>query len=392
MSAVRSLWNAPAAVPSPPRRVWRDWVLVAIVPVLALVEASARPELPWRWVWGILLAALAATLLWRRQRPFTMLAIAFGTTTVTGLIVGGEPESFTAVYFLVLLYALLRWGSGRAMVGGGALVIAGTALSFLRAPNEVGDLIGAIAVIVTTCSIALAVRWRAAARVRELDRARLLERERLARDLHDTVAHHVSAIAIQAQAGGAVAAADPARAAEVLAVIEGEASRTLDEMRSMVRMLRRDDGRADAPELAPAPDLDAVRALENGAAAPPVHVHVDDDPDRTADVSSAPLPPAVAATVFRIAQEGVTNARRHAAGATRVDVLVRIDDDGVRLDVRDDGRSAPTASPGYGIAGMLERAALVGGTCSTGPAPGGGWVVTAVLPRSGWADRGQEDA
>ncbi|UOE44166.1 sensor histidine kinase [Agromyces larvae] len=383
MSAVRSLWNAPAAVPSPPRRVWRDWVLVAVVPVLALVEASARPELPSRWVWAVVLAGLAATLLWRRQRPFTMLAIAFGTTTVVGLVLGGEPESFAAVYFLVLLYALLRWGSGRAMLGGGALVIAGTALSFLREPTELGDLIGAIAVIVATSSIALAVRWRAAARMRELDRARLLERERLARDLHDTVAHHVSAIAIQAQAGGAVAAADPARAAEVLEVIEGEASRTLDEMRSMVRMLRRDDGRPDAPELTPTPGLDDVRALDDPTGQPPVRVRVD------AEDAAAPLPPAVAATAFRIAQEAVTNARRHATGATAIDVHLRVDADGVRLDVRDDGRGGhgdphrPAGSPGYGIPGMLERAALVGGTCSVGPAPTGGWAVTAVLPRSG---------
>lgn len=86
--------------------------------------------------------------------------------------------------------------------------------------------------------------------------------------------------------------------------------------------------------------------------------------------------------MFRIAQEAVTNARRHARGAGRVDVRVRIDATGVRLDVRDDGESAASAPPGYGITGMAERAALLGGTCAAGPTREGGWAVTAVLPRS----------
>ena len=111
--------------------------------------------------------------------------------------------------------------------------------------------------LVATVTLGVAFRWRAAARARELDRVKLLEREQLARDLHDTVAHHVSAIAIQAQAGTAVASTDPDAAAEVLRVIEGEASRTLDEMRSMVRVLRR----GDAAELRRAPGIADLRQL-----------------------------------------------------------------------------------------------------------------------------------
>jgi signal transduction histidine kinase len=97
------------------------------------------------------------------------------------------------------------------------------------------------------------------------------------------------------------------------------------------------------------------------------------------------VPPAVAAAVFRIAQEAVTNARRHAREVTRIDVGVDVDADGVRLEVRDDGGGAASVPPpGYGITGMRERAALLGGTCDAGPAPGGGWVVAATLPRAGW--------
>ena len=252
--------------------------------------------------------------------------------------------------------------------------------------------------LATTISLGIAFRWRAAARARELDRVKLLEREQLARDLHDTVAHHVSAIAIQAQAGPAVAATDPDAAARVLGIIEGEASRTLDEMRSMVRILRRDEtvgaaGTAGvagtaAADRAPSPALDDLRRLAVGGgggnvgaagdtARPVVDVRLEGD--------LAAVPPVVAATVYRIAQEGVTNARRHARGATRVDVAVVVDAGGIRVDVRDDGEPAASATPGYGLRGMAERAALLGGTFAAGAAPGGGWSVAVVLPRAGWS-------
>jgi signal transduction histidine kinase len=243
-----------------------------------------------------------------------------------------------------------------------------------------------------TGTLGLAIRWRRRARTRELEQVRLLEREQLARDLHDTVAHHVSAIAIQAQAGTAVAATDHDATAAVLRAIEGEASRTLREMRAMVGVLRASD-----PKLAPTPGLVDLRSLAaTDAGGPAVAVELDGDLDA--------VPPPVAAAVFRLAQEAVTNARRHARDATRVDVRVVVDEAGVRLVVRDDGttkagvtrpqapRSAPAmqaervgaVTAGFGITGMRERAALLGGTCEAGPSTNGGWVVTAALPRAGW--------
>ncbi|MFC8681898.1 sensor histidine kinase [Microbacterium ureisolvens] len=372
-SPVRALWDAPAAVPSPPRRVWRDWALVAAIPALAVVEASVRPDVPWRWLWAVVLTALAPTLLWRRTRPFTMLAIAFAVGTGVGLATAGGPQLYTTAYFLILLYAVFRWGSGRAMIAGGALVVIGMLLTFLASPPEVADIVGGVAVAVTVATLGLAVRWRRRARSRELEQVRLLEREQLARDLHDTVAHHVSAIAIQAQAGTAVAATDPGATAQVLQAIEAEASRTLREMRAMVGVLRAPD---DA--LAPTPGLADIAALgTTDAGGPTVAVRLEGDVDS--------VPAAGAAAMFRIAQEAVTNARRHARAATRIDVHVAVDPDGVRLEVRDDGGGTATAPAGYGITGMGERAALLGGMCEAGPAPdGSGWAVVAAIPRAGW--------
>ncbi|MBW9109708.1 sensor histidine kinase [Microbacterium ureisolvens] len=371
-SPVRALWDAPAAVPGPPRRLWRDWPLVVAVALLAVLEASVRTDVPWRWLWAVVLIALAPTLLWRRSRPLTMLAIAFAVGTAVGLATAGDPQLYTTAYFLILLYAVFRWGSGRAMLAGGALVVIGMLLTFLATPPEPADIIGGVAVAVTTSTLGLAVRWRRRARTRELEQVRLLEREQLARDLHDTVAHHVSAIAIQAQAGSAVAATDPGATVQVLHAIEAEATRTLREMRAMVGVLR-----APADALAPTPGLAEIRSLaQTDAAVPAVVVRVDGDLDT--------VPPAVAAAVFRIAQEAVTNARRHARGATRVEVGVDVDAGGVKLEVRDDGEGAASVSPGYGLTGMRERAALLGGACEAGPAPGGGWIVAATLPRAGW--------
>ncbi|GAA1503927.1 signal transduction histidine kinase [Agromyces terreus] len=388
-SPVRSLWNAPAAVPPPPRRVPRDWVLVGVLVPLILVEAALRADVPWRWLWAVVLVALVPTLLWRRTRPFTMLAVAFSVGTAVGLVVGDDPQLFTTAYFLVLAYAVLRWGSGRAMLGGVALVGAGTLLSLVSQSPTPGDVIGGIAVVVAVCALGIAFRWRAGARARELERLRLVERERFARDLHDTVAHHVSAIAIQAQAGTSVIETDPDAAADVLRIIEVEASRTLDEMRSMVRVLRREGGPA---ELGPTPAASDVATLATapGGAGPIVAVDVRGD--------TGALPPALGATVFRIAQEAVTNARRHARDSTRIDVRVEVDGERVRVVVRDDGAVEASAGPasapraGYGLTGMAERAALVGGTCTAGPAGRGeaGWVVAAVLPIDGLPIAGRD--
>lgn len=373
-SPLRSLWNAPAATPPPPRRVWRDWVLVGVIPALAVLEAATRADVPWGWLWAAVLIALVPTLLWRRTRPLLMLAIAFVMGWVFAAATGGDPQLATTAYFLILVYAVFRWGTGRAWVGGAAILAVSSTVSFVLGSTTAGDVIGGLAVLVATITLGVAFRWRAGARTRELDRVKLVEREHLARDLHDTVAHHVSAIAIQAQAGTAVAATDPDAAAAALRTIEREASRTLAEMRSIVRVLRNDEaaGRTPGPGIT---DLRALARSEPGS--PAVEVRL------TGDIDA--VPPTIAAALYRVAQEGVTNARRHARNATRVDVDLRVDDAGLRLEVHDDGDPATSATPGFGITGMRERATLLGGTCSTGPDAGGGWTVTAVIPRAGWS-------
>ncbi|TMR25275.1 sensor histidine kinase [Nonomuraea turkmeniaca] len=372
---LRSLWNEPRP-PDAPRRVWRDWALVGVLVPVAVLEGILRPDLPWRAVSVVVTAGLVFTLLWRRTRPLLMVLIVFAVTSLAPLFAGGATvETYTLAYVLVVLYALFRWGSGREVAIGFATMVASVSLSVAAGRIGSADVVGAFAVMFSAFALGMAARFRARARMREFDQVKLLEREQLARDLHDTVAHHVSAMAIRAQAGLATSAADPGAAADALRVIEAEASRTLAEMRAMVRVLRRNE----PAELAPGKHIADLEQLAGQArVGPSVDVELRGDLDG--------LPPSVGAAIYRIAQESVTNARRHARHATRIEVSVAADDTSVRLRVSDDGDSSASrtiSSAGYGLIGMIERAGLLGGTCEAGPNPGRGWTVTAVLPRAG---------
>jgi signal transduction histidine kinase len=380
---LRSVWDEPRS-PHPPTRVWRDWALVVVLVPLAVLEGLLRPELPWRVVSVGLVLALIPTLLWRRTRPLLMVAIGFGVSGLAPVLLPGATlETYPIAFVLILPYALLRWGSGREVVLGLAVILGKVVVGAVAGHGGAADLIAGFAVLSCTAALGLALRWRARARQRELEQVKLVERERLARDLHDTVAHHVSAMAIRAQAGLATAPADPAAATDALRIIEAEASRALAEMRSMVRVLRHDRGAGPPPEptvadLAPEPRLaDLATPAGQDRAGPPVDVDV------TGDLGALPSP--VRTAIFRIAQESVTNARRHARHARRIQVRVSTDRTSVRLQVSDDGETRPraTGAAGYGLVGMSERAGLLGGTCEAGPGPGRGWTVTAVLPRSG---------
>ncbi|WP_107766938.1 sensor histidine kinase [Nocardioides terrigena] len=373
---LRSLLEEPR--PShPPARVRRDWALLAVVTVSGVLEGVLREDMPLRGLSVVLAVGLAPLLLWRRTHPLAVVATAFGVTAVVdiGLIASDAPalDMYTMVYLLLLPYSLFRWGSGREAVAGLAIILVPAVMSLVVSWTGVADAIGGVAVLVSAFALGWAVRSQQGARERGLEQAKSEERVRLARELHDTVAHHVSAIAIHAQAGRALAATSPSSALEALEVIEVEASRTLAEMRAMVRVLR-DEAPAD---YAPQPGVaDLERLSGSSPAGPRVEVSVTGDLDA--------LPVAIDAAVFRIAQEAVTNALRHARNATVIDVCVSGDRSTVSLVVRDDGDpgAADTAhTAGFGITGMVERAQLLGGACRAGPCPGRGWAVSATLPR-----------
>ena len=372
---LRSVLDEPRA-PSPPARVWRDWVLLAVVVVGAVLEVALREDLPLPWLSLLVTVGLAPTLLWRRTHPFAVVAVAFGVSAVVdfGLIVTDQPalDMYTVIYFLVLPYALFRWASGREVLAGLSIILVAATTGFFLSWTGVGDLVGGSAVLMTAMALGVTARSQHDHRRRHIEQVKAEERVGLARELHDTVAHHVSAIAIQAQAGRALAASRPAASVEALEVIEAEASRTLAEMRAMVRVLRNQE----PPDYAPQPGVaDLERLAGAGATGPRVEVKSSGD--------LATLEAAVDAAVFRIAQEAVTNALRHARNATLVEVCVDGGPSSVRVSVRDDGDPGQgrATESGFGIIGMVERATLLGGTCSAGPDRDRGWLVEATLPR-----------
>ena len=375
INPLRSVLDEPRA-PSPPARVWRDWLLVGIVVVGAVLEVALREDLPLPWLSLLVTAGLAPTLLWRRTHPFTVVAVAFGVSALVdvGLIIADEPalDMYTLIYFLVLPYALFRWASGREVLAGLAIILVAATTGFFVNSSGIGDLVGGAAVLMTSMALGVTARSQHEHRQRRLEQVKAEERVGLARELHDTVAHHVSAIAIQAQAGRALAASRPGASVEALEVIEAEASRALAEMRAMVRVLRNQEPADYAPQ-------PGVADLERLAGAPTTGPRV--EVKLSGDLAS--LEAAVDAAVFRIAQEAVTNALRHARNATLVEVRVDGGPSSVRLSVRDDGDPGQgrATESGFGIVGMVERASLLGGACSAGPDPDRGWLVEATLPR-----------
>lgn len=371
---LRAVWDAPPASPTPPRLVWRDIALMVALPLLVALETALRWGLPWLGLSAPVLLALIPLLLVRRTRPLLAFLVAVVLMSVVTILVSDEDILFSTVFLVLFPYAVFRWGSGRAVAVGLAIMVSSFVVTELIPPVAVEDAIGAGVVTLAIVTLALTFRFRASAKQRGAEQVRLLERERLARDLHDSVAHHVSAITVTAQAGIETARTNPGAAVEALTVIEKEASLTLADMRRMVGVLRVDD----AVELAPAPQVTELEAfLNRDGGSLPVAVELRgevDSPD-----------PAVSAAVYRIVQEAVTNARRHATGATRIRIRIERDDPGLLLDVTDDGEPAARAAPGFGITGMIERATLLGGTCSAGPTAGGGWTVRATLPNVGRA-------
>jgi signal transduction histidine kinase len=376
-NAVRALWTEPR--PSqPPIRVWRDWALLGVLVSWSVLDGILGLRVKASPVTVTVGVVLALSLLWRRTHPLAAVAVAFGfliAVDLATIFTNGDPTlPWSTASALLLTYALFRWGSGREATIGLVIILAWLPITHTAEPVGAADVAGDYGFFLFSAALGASIRYYANTRIRDINQAKLREREQLARELHDTVAHHVSAIAVQAQAGRTLAASHPDRAMAALEIIEEAASRTLDEMRTMVGALRE----GEEPDFVPQPRVtDIARLARRTGDWPRVDVELSGDFDD--------LAPSVGAAMYRLAQESITNAVRHARHASRISVRVADGDDCVRLTVRDDGDRSPTGqgSWGYGLVGMTERATLLGGTLEAGPNPDSGWTVNAVLPKAG---------
>jgi len=366
---------APAA-PAGARRSPPQWALPAVLMAAAEVEMAIA--------FGGAVAALSpvlltAPLLVRARRPLAAAAgvlagVAFQSATL-------EPDAFPASSILAVVSAAYAIGShagGGAALAGLALFAAGTtAHAVLVHPDAVAPaLLGGTLVPWTAGRIRRGQRQlmrEAAERAAEIERERerdaraavTTERMRVARELHDAVAHNLSVVAIQAAGAAGVVERDPARAAEVVALVEEVVAEALVELGRLA------DDREPQPGLA-AVDALAQRVRDGGL---PVELRVEGDP--------APLPAGVDLAAFRIVQEALANTSKH-AGRAQAQVVVRYAPRAVELEIEDDGRgpngSGPRAGSGHGLIGMRERVALYGGTLEAGRRVSGGFAVRARLP------------
>jgi len=341
-----------------PRRRFPAAVLAAEAALVAALVVM-RAELGGSFV-AVLCACYSAAVYGSRR-----LAIGLATGAVSAVLLLGIPQSFG-----------LGGGVIRAVPVPTIVAAAGAALFGLLIRNQFSARNAQLTVM------AERAEWATAQRDQEARRATLAERLRIARELHDIVAHHVSVIVIQAQGAQRVAEREPDRARQAMADVEQTARTALEEMRRMLGLLRSPDDAEDDGSLDVTHGIADIAALADRLAEAGVAVTV-----RTTGEPFG-VPEDVGLTVYRIAQEALTNVLKH-AGPAQAEVHLHYDEH-LAITITDDGRGAAAvltgAEPpgaGRGTTGMRERVAMLGGTFSAGPQPGGGFRVHAVVPRPG---------
>ncbi len=338
------------------------------------------------WVSVLATAFIVGPVVVRRAAPARAFAVSLTAATaamLSGIIPAvaiGAPITAVAIT-LYLVAAEAPWRRSATALGAG-LVATVAVMLFDRLSGRlvepwtdsmVGVAFGGL-VLITGWALGFAARERRRhaedEAVRRTEQAVAAERLRIARELHDIVAHSMSLIAVKAGIGNHVAEARPAEAREALRVIEATSRSSLTEMRHLLGVLRSE---VDSPALTPAPGPAGIPALVERARTAGVTVSREVD-------GAEDLPEGMGLSVYRIVQEALTNVVRHAA-PTRCSVAVAVTGETVRVEVTNDGPRVVQGPGGHGLIGMRERVAVYGGTFEAGPRPDGGWRVVAVLPR-----------
>lgn len=364
----------------------------------------------------VLGVGMVLPLVWRRVAPLAVLATLCAVGAVQVLAAG--PLGMTYLLpadagFVVALYtvtarartAVTQWVA--LPVGLGAAL-----LCALVSPSSLPVLVLAVLVAVVSGTLrrvrsayvqGLVERADGAEleRVQQIRLAESAERARIAREMHDVVAHSLSVIIVQADGGSYAARRDPGRAVEVLGTIAATGREALTQMRQLLGVLREDPSPGSSAPTTPQPGLAELPALVDRIAGTGLPVHA----DLAGTTGAADIPQATGLVGYRVVQESLTNVLKHAGRVGRVDVTVERIRDRLRIEVSDDGRGAAASlggavpvpgtgsagtqattvlpgppAAGQGLRGMQERVALLGGRLSAGPRPGGGFRTVATLP------------
>ncbi|MFG3227325.1 sensor histidine kinase [Kitasatospora sp. NPDC048194] len=366
-----------------------DALLTVGAAAVDLVGYTAFPQVtgvPVSAAGALLMTVSALPLLVRRRWPLTVMAVVLVLSALLNLTLPMDQHFGATV--AVALYSAARAGRAGATAALTAAAIGVTLITpdLAPPPGYLNVLSAGLAACLVVGAALLVNRWQQETEAKRrllADRAVAEERRRIARELHDIVAHRITTM--QLMAGGARANLDhdPGVARGALVTLEESGRLALREMRQLLDVLRADEDVAadgSAPE-APQPGLADMHHLlkESRQAGQPAAMDVDGDPGR--------LPPVVGLTLYRIVQEALTNARKHAGPTVPVRVRLTCRPELVRVSVTDQGapdgtKSAPATGTGggYGLVGMRERVALHGGTLEAGPLPDTGYRVVALLP------------
>ena len=331
---------------------------------------------------------IAGSVAVRRRWPLATVTFVSVAFTVM-LVVGGRQTSVAiGVAWICAVYGLAVWTDTRRFIAGCGVLFSTSILAQLGPQGKAGDAVTFIVVPGVAMLIARrAVRDRQLAAEALAARAELLERDqalraneavaeeraRIARELHDLVAHNVSVMVVQAGAERHALGEEQASTRDALASIEQAGRQALVEARRLLGMLRR---KGDDEELEPQPSVDQIDVLVEQVERAGVPVKLEVEGERV------PLPAGVDLCAYRIVQEGLTNTLKH-AGPAHAEVLLRYAPHVLDVEIRDDGRGVSQANSdgtGHGLVGMRERVALYGGELETGPREGGGFEVHAHLP------------
>lgn len=359
-------------------------VAVALLLAMPVVVRSLDPDRG-PGVAELLGALVALPVAVRRIRPVPVFCLVLAASVGAALAAGRAgfmSDPFLAVALAVYPPALELSERWAAVVAGTA--IAGIGVTWVALPSTIlgnATAWALIAACLTVASWALgrAVhkhrRYDAMRRQRAAEEAVLRERLRVAREVHDLLAHGMSVIAVQAGVANHVIDSNPSEARRVLASIAGTSRAGLAELRSLMGTLRSNDGGRPA-DRRPAPGVDVLPELVERIGAAGVRVGLRVRGERRA------VPPGIDLAAYRIVQESLTNVVRHAGSGSRCEVVVTFGADTLDVEVVDDGPGdgGDDAPPGHGLAGMRERVAIYGGTLIAGPAPGHGFRVAASLP------------
>ncbi len=346
--------------------------VIKLATLVGGIQESAGP------ISYVLLPLWTLSLAWRRVHPAAV-AIAVAAAALLEVAIGGYRDSIVALAcFVIVPYSLAAHHrtTRELVIGFAAFVPAGIISALVQSGGVVANVVAATFLLTGAVLAGLWVR-QLRLRAEMLERlgedrvhaAVAEERARIARDLHDEVAHAMSVIAVQAEAADGALAHDPELVRKPLVAIRDTARVALGDMRRVLGAL----GGGDAADDAPQPSLTRLDSLVETARAGglSVQLSVDGEPRR--------LPAPLDVAAYRVVQEALTNVRKH-SGARRVDVIVRYREEAVHVEVVDDGDgSGPGGGSGKGLAGVHERVAVLGGHVVAGPGPRG-FALRAVLP------------